>query len=47
MATIFAPPTAALVGNSMGAPVLPVGGPLWSAAPAQTAARVGPAATGE
>ena len=39
--------SAALVGNSMGAPVLPVGGPIWSEAASPTAARVGPAATGE
>jgi succinate-acetate transporter protein len=40
--------SAALVGNSMGATVLPVGGPLWSGGITTTAARpVGPAATGE
>jgi succinate-acetate transporter protein len=40
--------SAALVGNSMGATLLPVGGPLWSGGIPTTAARpVGPAATGE
>jgi succinate-acetate transporter protein len=41
--------SAALVGNSQStAPVLPVGGPLWSAGVTTAAARpVGPAATGE